>query len=348
MKVAHGDTPIRSRVFNKQKGSPLSVMDVEVGFWDARSLDDDDKSSLDLRMAHSGTLREPARQLLSYSLEVENNVDRRQRTKLSDLVCQRKWAEARDRLASESGRHDIREMISIPFLSQYLCHALPLHLACALRPLPPASFVRLLIELYPDAVKVKEETWGMLPLHFAVKMSQYGQGGQESTVDLVDLWNEGYKFSLNDASNPLERQRERTSFNQRRIVTTLVEAYPESLWSKERFSGMLPIHIACSTASSQYESLTSNAAETLEMLARWCPGSIAVQDDRGETPRDVAWRNATFNCLRCKGRGRYIASVHGRCPHVAPSSKGVANPMLREDLECYLEAQDKCVDETMM
>jgi hypothetical protein len=210
--------------------------------------------------------------------------------------------------------------------------------------------VKLLIDLYRDAVKVKEETWGMLPLHFAVNMSQ---NIHDSTLDLDDLdlddvSDEEYKFSVDKKSSPRERRQEHVFFNQRQIITYLVDACPESLLSKERFSGMLPIHVACSTAFSQYESLASNAAQTLEMLARRCPGSIAVQDDRGETPRDVAWRNATFNCRRCMGRGRYIASVHGRCPHVAPSSKGVVNPLLREDLECYLPAQDKRVDETMM
>jgi hypothetical protein len=207
--------------------------------------------------------------------------------------------------------------------------------------------VELLIEIYPDAVRAKEETWGFLPLHFAVNMGQISQDGLQLDLDLVVLWDEAY-VSLNDRAGPLERRRERASFNQRRIVTYLVDAYPESLWSKEGFSGMLPIHIACSTATSQYESLTSNAAQTLETLARRCPGSTAVQDDWGETPRDVAWRDATFNCLRCRVRGRYISSVHGRCPHVAQSGRGVANLLLREDLECYLEAQDKFADETWM
>jgi hypothetical protein len=316
----------------------MSLMDAEDGFWDARSFDDDDNSSLDTRMTHTHTLSKPAHHLLSYRQEVENTVDRRKRAKLSDLICQRKWAEARDRLSSETGRREVRETISIPFLSPDMCRALPLHLSCALRPLPPASFVQLLIDLYRDAVEVKEETWGMLPLHFAVNMS-HSHGDHESTLD---------KFSLSGKSNPLKRQRERTSSNQRRIITYLVDAYPGSLLSKERFSGMLPIHIASSTASSQSESFTSNTAQTLEMLARRCPVSITMQDDLGETPRDVAWRNVTFNCLRCKGRGRYIASVHGRCPHVAQSIKGVANPLLQEDLECYVETQDKCGDETMM
>ena len=332
-------SPLRERFHNVPKNSPLSVMDVpDVGYRLASSSSSSFQSEPgNLKSCH---MQEPAHPLYLGGQGAETThelswnsamgIDERERRTLSDLILQRKWAAARTRLASPKHQHEIQERIPIPFSSQESFHALPLHLACALRPLPPASFVRFIIKLHPPATKVREKTWGLLPLHFAVNMG-YAEGCFHDDLDLDDFDDGASSFA--GATDT----RERAAFNQRCIVSSLVEAYPDSLVVQEKFSGMLPIHIAASTASSHYNSLTSNAVSIIELLIKRCPISVEVKDDWGETPREIAWRNATFNCLRCRVRGRYIASDHGRCPHVAQLNEGKVNPLLRKELLCPFE-----------
>lgn len=257
----------------------------------------------------------------------------RERRTLSDLMLQRNWAEARQRLASAAHEHEIYERIPMPYTSNDVSHALLLHFACALRPLPPASFVRFLIKLHPDAARVQEDMWGLLPLHFAANLSQGESKNLRDEFDRIDGDDE-----VTLSSVPLVAL-ERLSFNQKCIISSLVDAFPDSLAVKDGFSGMLPIHIAASTTSSHCNWLTSNAASILEMFIQKCPESVDVLDDYGESPRDIAWRNATFNCLRCRVRGRYVASVHGRCPHVEHPQSGKTNPLLRQDFDWLFESR---------
>ena len=255
---------------------------------------------------------------------------------LSELILARNWTKARQRLASEEHEHEIHEQIPIWHSSQDTSHALPLHLACSLRELPPVSFIRFLLKLHPKAARVREKTWGLLPIHFAVNLSH--NNGQ--LFDLVESDEESVT-----ATRVLEA-RERAVYNQRCIIASLVDAFPDSLLVKEKFGGMLPIHIAASTVSSCDSLLTGNTS-ILELLIQKSPTSVQVMDDSGETPRDIAWRNTTFNCLRCRLRGRYVAADHGRCPHVVqpPADRGDANvnPLLRLDIE--FDLQDKHGDD---
>lgn len=341
-------TPSRERTFNAATGSPLSVdgfTDVAGCRLGASSCSSAPDISMSSYHTAEETVREPAHQVHFATRSTSdhcsrhgNDIEEGGTTTLSDLILQRNWAGARQRLASESHEHEIYERIPIPFTSQDTSHALPLHLACAVRPLPPVSFVRFLIKLHPDAARVQEKAWGLLPIHFAANMAREEQNLHDAS-NHIDLDDEAtFAGGAPDA-------RERAAFNQRCIVSCLVDAYPGSLHTKEKFSGMLPIHVAASTATSRYSSLTSNAISILEILIQKCPASVEVLDDWSETPRDIAWRNATFNCLRCRVRGRYIVSVHGRCPHVVPPDQGKANPLLREDFACYFETHDKCADD---
>lgn len=265
----------------------------------------------------------------------------RERSTLTDLILQRNWSEARQRLASEEHEHEIYECVPMTFASHDTSHALPLHLACALRPLPPSSFIRFLLKLHPDAARFQEETWGLLPIHFAANISH----SKERRNVCFDFDLTGTDNELLLAGNALDT-RERFAFNQKCIITSLVDAYPDSLGVKERFNGMLPIHIAASTASSEYHPLTSNVVYILELLIQKCPTSVDVMDDWGETPKDIAWRNATFNCLRCRVGGRFLASDHGRCPHVVPPRQGKTNPLLRQGFDCLFPFQESFSEDT--
>lgn len=253
---------------------------------------------------------------------------------LSELILARNWTKARQRLASEEHEHEIHEPIPVWHSSQDESHALPLHLACSLRELPPVSFIRFMLKLHPEAARVREKTWGLLPIHFAVNLSH----NNGHLFDLVESDEESVT-----AARVLEA-RERAACNQRLIIASLVDVFPDSLLVKEKFGGMLPIHIAASTLSS-CDSLL--AVPILGMLIQKSPTSVQVMDDSNETPRDIAWRNTTFNCLRCRLRGRYVAADHGRCPHVVqpPTDCGDANvnPLLRLDIE--FDLQDKHGDD---
>jgi len=332
-----------SRTFNGATGLPLSVMGIldVPGYSLNASCQPAPARMSSCLTEEEESAREPAHHLYSCGKEPNNTIselrwsgtsgiEERERQGLSDLILQRKWSEARQRLASEAHEHEIYESVPMSYTSQDTSRALPLHLACALRPLPPASFVRFLIKLHREAARVPEDTWGLLPMHFAVNMA-CNELDLSEEFDLID-WDEETTFE-GTASEALER----AAFNQRCIITSLVRAYPEALARKERFSGMLPLHIAATTESSHCNSPTSNAISILEMLIQKCPASVDVMDDWGETPRDIAWRNATFNCLRCRVSGRYIASDHGRCPHVALQNKGKANPLLRRHFDCHYE-----------
>ena len=333
-----------SRTFDGPTGSPLSVtgiLDVAGCRLDASSCQSPAPGRSESR-CHlvEDALPERANPFYSRGHDADNvakeqcsskdTEGREEGSTLSELMLQRNWSEARQRLASEAHEHEIYKRLSIPYTSGDISYALPLHLACALRPLPPASFVRFLIKLYPDGTRVEEEMWGLLPIHFAANMFHKEEDLTED-YDIIALDDE--TTLPGSASDAMER----TAFNQRCIITALVKAYPESLLRKERFSGMLPIHIAAATSPSRYDSLTSNDIITLEMIIQKCPPSLAIMDDWGETPTDIAWRTATFSCLRCRVRGRYIALDHGRCPHVValPNKGKACNPLLRRDFDCH-------------
>ncbi len=256
---------------------------------------------------------------------------------LSELILARNWIKARQRLASEEHEHEIYEEIPILHSSHDTSHALPLHLACSLRELPPASFIRFLLKLHPKAARIREKTWGLLPIHFAVNLSH----SNGELFDLVESDEESF------TATRVSEAKELAVYNQRCIIASLVDAFPDSLLVKENFDGMLPIHIAASTVPSCHSLLTGNTLSILELLIQKSPTSVQVMDDSGETPRDVAWRNATFNCLQCRLRGRYVAADHGRCPHVVQPAAGRhdanVNPLLRLDIE--FDLQDKHGDD---
>ena len=87
------------------------------------------------------------------------------RPNLSQLMKQRQWQLIPPRLAKHP-----QEASRLIFLPQVPKGMLPLHFACAIRPLPPPQIVKLLLEVYPEAVTEPEANWGMLPLHLAVDL----------------------------------------------------------------------------------------------------------------------------------------------------------------------------------
>ena len=102
---------------------------------------------------------------------------------LCELLWERQWNRARYRVKNHP--EEARQKIKLHYVStddedlQKLeassdtRSALPLHLACAVRPLPPTAFLQDLINTYPEACYQFEEYSGMLPIHMAANLRPF-------------------------------------------------------------------------------------------------------------------------------------------------------------------------------
>jgi len=100
---------------------------------------------------------------------------------------------------------------------------MPLLLAAAMRPLPPLSIFKALLDACPEAISQPDSTWNMLPLHFAVNLST------KNVDNDVDYWE--------DAS-PAHRAQ---------VVELLLSAFPEAALAREDCFGRTPLHVAAAT-----------------------------------------------------------------------------------------------------
>ncbi len=87
----------------------------------------------------------------------------RRTSKLVEWLWTRRWDRFQDRLSSMRHRHEVGEETDLPCFTH--CRGLPLHLACAMRPLPPLPIIQQLVQAFPHAAEIPESAWGMLPLH---------------------------------------------------------------------------------------------------------------------------------------------------------------------------------------
>ena len=75
-------------------------------------------------------------------------------TKLVKLIAKRDWVATSVRLMDPNFRHETQRLTMLPPCGQLDdMIGLPLHLACTMRPLPPASLVERLIETYPEGAR---------------------------------------------------------------------------------------------------------------------------------------------------------------------------------------------------
>ena len=108
------------------------------------------------------------------------NSKRSKMTVLSALIWEGQWNLALCRLKSNQFRYEARQEIELPFGNS---DGLPLHLACVMRPWPPAAFLRILLGSYPEACRIRQKSWGLLPLHLASDLGNHQMtGALESTL----------------------------------------------------------------------------------------------------------------------------------------------------------------------
>ncbi|CAB9505152.1 expressed unknown protein [Seminavis robusta] len=93
-------------------------------------------------------------------------------TALCQLLWARQW-EASLQLLLQGNRQQVQQWCPLPCFGQNAT-GLPLHLVCAMRPLPPVEIVRTILQKYPEAAQQKASMWGLVPLHLAVDLRSSG------------------------------------------------------------------------------------------------------------------------------------------------------------------------------
>jgi len=81
-------------------------------------------------------------------------------------ILHREWDKVKQRLIS----HEYEATMPVSLLCFSGGSARALHVACALRPLPPAHVIGDILKAFPDAAKTPDDEWGLLPLHFACSL----------------------------------------------------------------------------------------------------------------------------------------------------------------------------------
>mmetsp|Transcript_29488 Transcript_29488/g.35911 ORF Transcript_29488/g.35911 Transcript_29488/m.35911 type:complete len:426 (-) Transcript_29488:139-1416(-) len=188
--------------------------------------------------------------------------NKRQEFSVADHILKRDFKRAIDR--ANSHPHELRQLC---LFSDGTSFVLPLHLSLLIHPLPPYSLIKVLIEHYPKAVKMKEGVWGYLPLHLACR----------------------FDVKKNRNKNKETKRWVCSDDNHERIVNSLLEVYPKAAREKETFRGMLPIHLA----------VEANAtARVVELLIKAYPNGVMMKDNFGETPIDFAKRSVKLTPQR--------------------------------------------------
>lgn len=226
------------------------------------------------------------------------------------------WAQQRVRLHPE----EAREKYVLPIISSEhsngeepqtseesddIHSALPLHLACAVRPLPPTALVRDLINAYPAACQKCQKSSGFLPIHMAANLRPIVHSREtnaESSVDGAKQFSssseENEKF---DANNTSVQQCKEDSENHGDIINLLLNSYPGSITVRESINSMTPLHIAASTTRAENGIVSPVVSNVLNILLAKSPANFMkfCNDKNGMTPYDWAWRNVDYFCPRC-------------------------------------------------
>lgn len=219
---------------------------------------------------------------------------------LPTLIKQRNWEIAQARLKDHP--HEASTKVTLPCFPGGNCRGLPLHLACSIRPLPPVSFVTLLISQNSRAVTYQEEQWGMLPLHFACMR-----------------FKDQNKRDVEDRTNSITKHVS--------VVQQLIEAYPEGVKLKESFQGKLPIHLATAAYASG-----PSYPEIVKNLAKVYPQSIHIKDDCGDTPLAIAQRIQQWRQYCLDEDQNYLAPKLSRDENDDDSEKKIVSTMFGQAL----------------
>ena len=270
-------------------------------------------------------------------------------TVLSTLIWEGRWELALKRLKSTQYRHEAWQEIDLPCFPSGKYEGMPLHLASAMRPLPPASFIQELLGAFPEACRIRQTSWELLPLHLASDLSNHQMTGCALESTLAKTLDSYEKESnskiieetlpklvlMNSNSEPvqircsvLEASRSMYEYaNHAKIVDMLLKNYSQSIFARENISGMLPLHIAALTASSENGIVSATSSVVLDILLKAAPETRVLVDGYGDTPIHLAWREARFCCYQCGNKGPCLCQKHK-----LSVPKRYIHPLLRDEL----------------
>lgn len=223
---------------------------------------------------------------------------------LSELLWNRDWEHVPDRIIVHP--EEVSQATFLPNMPHM--KALPLHLACTMRPLPPVEIVQFLLSVYPEAASHREEsTCGLLPLHFAVNMGREHLDVSSSFV-LFPSDAEDDDSTFNDHRAPLKTPAvvdtlpeeqicdEIDDGRQQKIIESLLAVYPQALTVRDAFHGMMPLHIAAMTVPCQKEKISPSSYSVMQLLLGKMSRDDTLEPSYSwETAIDMAKRRATNN-----------------------------------------------------
>jgi hypothetical protein len=125
--------------------------------------------------------------------------------------------------------------------------------------------------------------------------------------------------------------------NHAEIVRMLLKNYPESTHARENINGMLPLHIAGSTARSENGVVSATSSVVIEILLKTSPETKGLMDGYGDTPIDLAWREARFCCYKCGNK----ANGPCLCKNTLSVPRKYLHPLLREEICSQLSPSDQ-------
>ena len=242
-------------------------------------------------------------------------------TVLSNMIWNGQWDQATLRLKTHS--QEVRQQVNLTCFdhdngnnskidknNKYNCQGLPLHLACSMRPLPPLSFLKFLLDAYPEAVSNRRNAFGILPLHLLCDLTTTSSNSDnDERRGGATLPHEKHDNNVFDLQPPASMVH---------AIKLVVSAHPDALYIAEFQLGMLPLHIAASSTRSTNGIISDPIqAQTLQFLYDKAPSAATVPDQSQCTPVLLAWRHAHFSCDRC---GHDQASMPCACLEPATKS----------------------------
>ncbi len=145
-----------------------------------------------------------------------------------------------------------------------------------------SQVLKLLIEIYPEALRCADEEYGDLPIHIACVCNS-----PEFCQILIDAAPDSVSSVNNKGATPLHSLCDYTEvdkWNAMQILKILIEKYPEAVRRADS-DGDLPIHVAC----------LSKSLEFCQVLIDAYPDSVRSVNNDGGMPLHILCNNEEVN-----------------------------------------------------
>ncbi|CAB9512515.1 expressed unknown protein [Seminavis robusta] len=194
---------------------------------------------------------------------------------LADLLWARDYTTAEERILTHPEETAVFVDLPAQVTTTSKARGLPLHLAAAMRPLPPLSIFQLLLSVHPDASHQPEAKWGLLPLHLAVNLRPSNDNDKLLVTTKTNT-------TKSDMMIP--------------ILETLLAANPAAVVMKELYQGRTPLHVAVSTTQQSMDGrIPPVSHQVLTCLLEYIPSTEALweTDSWGDAAYDIALRESS-------------------------------------------------------